>query len=357
MNRNTRYLWWLGPPLLLITIGIATLLSQSPVTGSRIRLNPADLDLGLLTRSEQQISLPIYNDGGDPLRIEVLSTSCGCVSVIDYDKRIAPHGEGHIVCNVTADGFGSGETRHQILLSTNDRHKLQTIVTIRYRTAPASPIRVAPRAIRIEVSTQELAHGTGSSRHQVLLLDAVHDTLMVTSIRSSPHIQAALHEVRRTCSDGIATHGFRIDVRLLPSLPSGPFDEWIRIETNCDDTPTVVVPVTGSVTNNTLILPRTVVLGSQVSPDLEALGEHPRATLSLRNPAGPVHVAALETDDSWLAARVTDVGNREVIDLAGVEDTLTDSQMEAPVLSTRVHVRLDAPVPEEHVIDVYWIRQ
>jgi hypothetical protein len=307
-----------------------------------------------LNKTSQDFSIPVYNDGNKPLALEVLKTTCGCLFVTRYNKIIPSHSVGKLTCQIRGDEPRAGKLTQQILLATNDPDHKEFFLEVRYRTSSPSPIWLAPAAINMQVDKDELDNATGASTQQILLMDAFKNELLLTSITSSPHISVATTEVTHTCPAGITTHGFRLTLRLLPSLSLGAFTEWIRIDTNCDSMPTLTIPVTGTVRSGTTITPRMVTFG--LGPISNPGKDDLVVRVNIRNHSGKVHVAKVQSTEPWLRAEVAHDDADAIITMSVAPKALTSDQSPGAVLKGSLRLSLDSPIVEEHVIDVQWVR-
>ncbi len=102
----------------LLMAGLAAL-AQPAAAQPRLRVEPADVDLGLVIRGEyREAEFVLHNDGTAPLVIREVETGCGC-TVVSYDPRIPPGGSSVLRATVDSEKF-SGELNRPIRISSND---------------------------------------------------------------------------------------------------------------------------------------------------------------------------------------------------------------------------------------------
>ncbi len=106
---------------------------------------------------------------------------------------------------------------------------------------------VSPQAITIELSDREVRSSTGNTHNAIFVIDRWAHRLEVSDVATSAHLAASSHDITYRCPTGRETHVIRIDTQLLPSLPAGPFAEWLSFATNHPDHPSVTVPINGYV--------------------------------------------------------------------------------------------------------------
>ncbi|MDM8004699.1 MAG: DUF1573 domain-containing protein [Phycisphaerae bacterium] len=78
----------------------------------------------------------IHNDGKSPLEVLGVRSSCGC-TVVDYDKVIAPGGEGKVTAKLTVPkAFQPQPVTKTVSVESNDPAKKLTTLTIKGKTKP-----------------------------------------------------------------------------------------------------------------------------------------------------------------------------------------------------------------------------
>ena len=113
--RFVRSKLWVCVPLVLLLLSAC---SSSP---PRIVVEPDSQDLGEIPQKPLELTYTVRNDGGSPLTIEKISTSCGC-TYAEIDKDTLSPGETTILrvtLDPTEDNLYGNLTR-VIYLRSND---------------------------------------------------------------------------------------------------------------------------------------------------------------------------------------------------------------------------------------------
>jgi len=87
----------------------------------RIAVEPASQDLGEVPREPLELTYTVRNEGGNPLRIEKVSTSCGCTKATMERDTITPgdSAELRVTMDPTEDNL-YGDLLRVIYLRSND---------------------------------------------------------------------------------------------------------------------------------------------------------------------------------------------------------------------------------------------
>lgn len=117
---------------------------EPPVAAApKLRFGENEIDYGLLLQGEiVEKELKLHNDGGAPLTIAQAVPSCGCTTILEFPKEIAPGGEGTVRFTVDSRRINPGEGRKRIKFETNDPAQPQapfyffTEVRTLYRSEP-----------------------------------------------------------------------------------------------------------------------------------------------------------------------------------------------------------------------------
>ncbi len=93
--------WFCGIKKFILLGSALALLSACSSSDPRIMVEPATQDLGKRPQEPIELIYTIHNEGGSPLQIQKISTSCGCTSAT-VDQDSIPPGESTLM-RVTLD--------------------------------------------------------------------------------------------------------------------------------------------------------------------------------------------------------------------------------------------------------------
>jgi hypothetical protein len=109
-------------PALIAVITVAALwLSACTGASPRIVVEPATRDLGEVLQQPLAVSYTVRNQGDAPLRVERITTSCGCTEAV-IDQDTIPPGEStqlRVTLDPTEDDL-SGDQVRVIYIRSND---------------------------------------------------------------------------------------------------------------------------------------------------------------------------------------------------------------------------------------------
>jgi hypothetical protein len=139
--------------LLPLLIGGGAAESSLPAAGDeppaaaapKLRFGENEADYGLLRQGERiDRELVIHNDGDAPLVIRQATPSCGCTTIHEFPKEIAPGGSGTVRFEVDSRKIHPGDTRKRIKFDNNDATQAQAAffftaeVLALYRSEPTT---------------------------------------------------------------------------------------------------------------------------------------------------------------------------------------------------------------------------
>ncbi len=129
LRRHTAWQAWMGTILLLALVSIILVACGSP---PRIVVEPERQDLGELPPAPIHLTYTVRNEGGSPLEIQRVSTSCGCTKARVEKTTLAP-GEStplYVVLDPTEDNL-TGELLRVVYVRSNDPDNPEVAVEFR----------------------------------------------------------------------------------------------------------------------------------------------------------------------------------------------------------------------------------
>ncbi len=119
-TRGDRSSWTRGLALALVMIA-GLLLAACGASPPRIVVEPPSQDLGEMPQEPLELTYTVRNEGGSPLQIKKVSTSCDCTQAT-IDREIIPPGESaqlRVTLDPTEDNL-YGNLLRIIYLRSND---------------------------------------------------------------------------------------------------------------------------------------------------------------------------------------------------------------------------------------------
>src|SRR3990170_6009278 len=123
-----RSIWTVSIVLLVSVLGCAGLGGKDASSASKtpggpvLWLDSKTIDLGIIAAGEETIvgTIPIMNDGDEPLEILKVDGPCSCFMGSSGDKLILPGQGGVITVNFDKNKIESGAVKRLVRLQTND---------------------------------------------------------------------------------------------------------------------------------------------------------------------------------------------------------------------------------------------
>jgi len=224
---------------------------QSPGPKPRIVCKAPVYDFGKVDNAgTADHTFTIWNEGDAPLTITKVRACCGAKTTLG-SKTISP-GTNTTVAVKLSLRRRRGALRKSIYVVSNDpvRPRLQ----LRIQGQVVAQLDVRPGHVNFgAVSTNSVM------RKEVLVTSQLAGNLRVTNVTSSVACFSADFEMT-------ATNSYRIAISTVPPFPEGTTRGQIEAFTDSEKYPSIRIPVTASVVNDVLVVPRAVVLRASDQP-------------------------------------------------------------------------------------------
>ena len=187
----------------------------------------------------------VRNAGKGELIIGRVLPSCGCTAAAPSRTRLAPGEPAEIPVTVNTSLL-AGPTTDTVEVVTND--PVHPTLTLKIDGYVREQVEATPKSIDFG----ELRRGTAASREVTLTPFAPHGFKVGAISNSNPQIRA--ERSARAASQGAVL----LDVKLMPSMPVGPFYDTVKVETNRAP---VMIDVFGTITGDLGVDPPQVSFG------------------------------------------------------------------------------------------------
>jgi len=125
--------------LLLSALAVSVLLLAACIGGQpHVEVDVTRHDFGAIPQGEvATVQIPVRNTGKADLKIESVSTSCGCTTADVQPTVIPPGGEGTLTIRYDSGSHpDTGKIRRDVFVATNDPDEQEVVVII---TADVQP--------------------------------------------------------------------------------------------------------------------------------------------------------------------------------------------------------------------------
>ena len=271
-------------------------------------------DVGVVAQGELvEVVFKFLNEGSQVLQVKAVRPTCGC-TVADYDKEIAPGGEGVVKAKLDTKDF-VGPISKSILVMTNDPREPTVSVVIKADVRPF--VEVLPRPlIRFNAVQRE------PMIQKVFVVATESDQdFKVTKVETSVSFLDA--SVRKLSGDelisGKSSQQYEVRLELAKNAPVGPVSAKLTIMTDHPKAEEVVVKVYGVVRALIHVTPAQVQFGT-----VDAKSRPGRNVIVVNNRTGKasMEIGSLEVDDAAFDASVTTIeeGRRYQVTVKVKED-------------------------------------
>jgi hypothetical protein len=182
-------------------------------------------------------SFDVFNEGGEPLKIEQVKPDCSC-SVVQFDRLIPPNKQGKIRVKVDTKGF-EGKQRWGIKVLTNDPKWREAILDIRANIKPILTLSAK--------SVQFTGKNDVPTTRDIEIASGIDRTLIITpQLFTLPgKVTWSLQEIEK---------GKKFRIR-LKSIPGGSEDYrgFLTLKTNFPEKPELTIWIIGRFTKQKAI--------------------------------------------------------------------------------------------------------
>lgn len=217
----------------------------------RIVFEETSYDFGIAGPGEKIThTFRFANPGSGMLKIEKVSTDCGCTAALVSEKEIPPEGKGAIKAVFETRRY-EGKQEKTITVYSNAPDNPKTDIII--KGTIKRDVAVVPQGIHFrDVEKGETVTGS------VKLLQLSQDKLILQRVQ----VNEKYMTVKTAPFTEENSRGIRIDIILKPSVPVGAFSEVITLHTNLRKRPRIDVPVWANIPGPIRIQPKALSFGA-----------------------------------------------------------------------------------------------
>jgi len=274
--------------LALATFLVSTALAAQPAVQPHVETREVVHDFGTVPPGQTLAhDFVLRNGGSGDLVISQVHSSCGC-TVASFDRVIAAGSEGRIHTELDSTDLRGALAKH-VEVYTNDPST--PILRLTLKALVQAHVEVVPGHARYLV----VRHEAPSTVEETIWANDQPDFRILAAESPYPFLRVAFREATETerLPEGKGRQ-WRVELTLLSEAEAGPLGDFVVLETNHPQAPTVRIPVGGMVRPVLAVIPPAADFG-QVS-----LASPQRARLEIRNFAS--EAIALTGVDSDLEA-------------------------------------------------------
>ena len=209
-----------------------------------------EYDFGRLKpMQEAEARITIDNRGGQVLKLEVPTASCGC-STPTLAKRVLDPGEQTVLTLRQRVSEQSGPFLHMVFLESNDPNSPQQRIIFVGSVSKGVIVRPEPMVF------DALSPGESKTRHLELMSDN-DKPFLITFLDTSGPLRA-----RGTLDVPSKLH--RVEVTMTAGDTLGPIEGHVTLKLDIPGNPPLFIPVRGSVRGTVRLAPSTLSLGNVV---------------------------------------------------------------------------------------------
>jgi len=318
---------------------------------AKVKIDSAVVDFGRLTIDDgvQEKTISVANEGTDTLRLDFISSTCGCTKVQEFTETVLPGNTGKIVLVVDPRKAEPRRSKFQrVLFSTNDPEHPQLAIEV-YWKMKLEEVTVSPSSISVDLSKMQVQTSSGRAKDTIVVLDTWQHRLEITDIKTSSHLTTSLYDIMYTCPQGSKLHLFRFDICLLPNTPTGVLSEWLKFSTNHPRYPIITVPITGRILGTVEITPK-ILLYRNLKAQSLATGT---VTIEATGNSDTLQIKEVSAADFWLTVEKVPINPKRVDLKISVNPSASSSVQELQkVLKSKITIKLQKPDVVEETVDV-----
>ncbi|MDD5557099.1 MAG: DUF1573 domain-containing protein [bacterium] len=257
----------------------ATAVPAGPVP--RIVFEAREHDFGSVVGEEKaEHVFRFRNEGEGDLRIERVTSTCGCTAALLSSDAIPPGGAGEVRTTFTFGGR-KGFQQKAVHVHSNDPAEPRAALTIKGTILPFVDVEPASIALRDDQAP---------AARRVIITQTLPDPLRIEGVSSKLDlVETSLSE--QPPADG--RRRYALDITLKPDTAAGRHFETVTVATNLKERPRVEIPVHITVMGDIQASPTRVYLGS-LQP-----GQEVSRQVTLTSATGrPFRVEAVECDNA-----------------------------------------------------------
>jgi len=216
---------WKGIPIFFLAAGVVTgaLRAEPTLLPPRIDFSEASFNAGTVWEGERvPHTFTFRNDGGSPLEITRVKTSCGCTAAKGSKDSLAPGEEGTIQVEFNTNRRHGFQSKH-IYVQSNDPETPLFKLTISCYVKTAASFK--PRALFFNNVTK------GATPEEVLRLEVSDRPLLITGVEGKGDFFEVILP-REKWEVGPETSSIEIPVRILATAPLGKLSGEVVITTD-----------------------------------------------------------------------------------------------------------------------------
>jgi hypothetical protein len=319
------------PILGVITISLlcGNGLRQAAVAGGpKGHLEETAYDLGRFAENAgiKEIEVPIVNVGDEPLNIAYKWSTCGCLTIVSYEKEIAPEQTGTIKLEIDPSSANLGQNLQIATFKTNDPNLPVLEIRISY-TVGSEYVRISPEAIEFAVPREKLLERGNLLVETIYLVDYGSERLEVKQVKfSDPNFGYTSYDTVYTCLLGKKSHKIKFNVFMDANLPVGKIDAKLTLVTNRKGSPVIEIPIRGIIEPRVTVSPGVILLRNLVP------GQDIKREIRVLSKTGHLGIGRVELSHPWLKAVITDQGGRQATILVSGKVPMKTPPGQAPAV-------------------------
>ncbi len=259
----------------------------------KIELQTTAYDMGVVPSTEIAVQkMKVFNRGQAPLKIERVSTSCGCTTGEMEQSLIPPGGESNLIIRVDPKKIPGFFASKVLTVHSNDAANPHPTIDVVTHVQPE--VEFDPEVL--DFGSVELGQSAKASARVRQMQDAPLELTSAVFQRDPPYLKVTQTLAPEAEWRTPGKREYVIDVEILPTAPTGPYDEWIILSTNLTRIAQLPLKFKGTIVGPYELAPRTVAVRG-VTPGTPMTG-----VLTL---TGKQDLRVLEVANSNTAVKVT----------------------------------------------------
>jgi len=273
--------------------------AANPAARPQIALETDVYEMGTIPGGDIAVErMKVYNKGAAPLKIERITTSCGCTTGEMEETLIPPGGESDLIIRVDPARIPGFFANKVLTVFNNDPTNPHPTINVISHVEP----EVALEPETLELGEVELGSVTDAVMRVRQLQEAPVEITAVAPARPLPAIEFDLQDVPEDEWADPEKREWDVVARIPETVPAGRYESWVWLDTNLERNPKLPFKFSARVVGPYELLPHRVSArgidpGTPSDPVLILQSKLPLSDISVENKNATIEVITEPNED------------------------------------------------------------
>lgn len=293
--------------------------------------------------------ITVSNEGNSDLTLDYVSSTCGCVSVVECPRVIKAKRSALMELHIDKASVQKvlKDKVQRLYFVTNDPTQEDLFIRVYIKgeqRREVQDVSISRTEISRHLSVDELR--SSIVKEQIFVVDRWSKVLKLSNFSSSANIALSSYDITYRCAQGLESHTYRLETKLYLNDKRSDLNEWIEFSTNHPHYPKVRIPITYKTRSQIRVSPKFLVFNRKKNElvrtiKIEWLGDKKE----------PLSVKQILCDDPWLSVKPRKINANTLEYEVSLESLEDDAGMANRLMRSRIVFKVDQP-EENRIIEV-----